>query len=326
MREVLYLKNAGRKGFIDISTLHQKVKDFMEEISSPVSEETSKAVMEMLSQALNDAKLGKIIDHEQTKAVVKRLIEEAIYTQNTLLRLLKLKRYDDYTFTHSINVCMLSVVTGYQMGMGREELEEIALGAILHDVGKIFIQKSILNKQGELSSTEFEEVKRHPIYSYRIFCADERIGEIPRLIAYQHHERYDATGYPQKLSGLQISKYAMLTAIADVYDALTTDRTYRRKYLPYEAMKLLLSLSPMHFCPKITKSFLETMSIYPPGSIVRLNTGEVGIVIRANKDAVIKPVLRLLIDERGSVLQGSAEVDLKKERHRYIVEAVDVRF
>jgi HD-GYP domain-containing protein (c-di-GMP phosphodiesterase class II) len=326
MGKILYIENKGRKGFIDQSALDKRVAEFVEKIPSPISNETNQAIIEVLSQTLNDAKLGKIIDHEPTKAVVKRLVEEVISTPNTLLRLLRMKKYDDYTFTHSINVCVLSVVTGYQLNMSTDVLEELALGAILHDVGKIFIRKEILNKQGELSNMEFEEIKRHPIYSYRVFCADQNAGQIPRLVAYQHHERYNATGYPQKLSGTQISDYAVITALADVYDALTTDRTYRRKYLPYEAMKLILSLSPGHFCSHITRAFLSTMSIYPPGSIVRLNTGEVGIVVQANKDAVLRPVIKLLVDAEGKNYAGAHQIDLVKERHRYITEAVDVRF
>jgi HD-GYP domain-containing protein (c-di-GMP phosphodiesterase class II) len=205
----------------------------------------------------------------------------------------------------------------------KENLEELGLGAILHDIGRIMIPSYILKKPGKLSKLEFEVIKKHPLHGYKILTKDKKIGEIPKLIALQHHERFNGKGYPKGLSDDEISDFAVITGLADVYDALTTDRPYRKKFSPYEAMRIIICSCPFNFNPRVGKLFVQKMSIYPAGSLVKLNTGEIGIVIRANKKAIIRPVIRLLLDASGRVIEEGAEVNLMDTPHKFIVGPVD---
>jgi HD-GYP domain-containing protein (c-di-GMP phosphodiesterase class II) len=191
-------------------------------------------------------------------------------------------------------------------------------------VGKILILSNILNKEDQLTSLEFEEIKKHPLYSYQIISEDRYIGDIPKIIAYQHQERYNGMGYPQGLKYEEINNYAVITSLADVYDALITDRTYRRGLLPYEAMKIIIGSSGIDFEPSITSAFVRSMSIYPPGSLVRLNTGEIAMVIRVSKESIIRPYIRVILNPDGQICKETIDIDLMKESKHYIIGVVDI--
>ncbi|MDI6786083.1 MAG: HD-GYP domain-containing protein [bacterium] len=321
---MIYLDAFKRKKFVERACHDKKVKEMIDLIPTVISKDTQKAVINILECISRDIKVGRVIDNHEVKIYSRRMVEEITSNQNAMMYLEKIRKYDNYTFTHSVNVCLLSVLTGMDLNLPRQEIEELALGAILHDLGKILINESILKKTERLTKVEFEEVKHHPYNSYCIISKDSAIGEIPKLIAYQHHERYNSSGYPRKLYGNQISGYAVITALADVYDALTTDRIYRRGYLPYEATKIILSFSAEKFCPKITRAFIQNISIYPPGSLVKINTGDIGIVIKVNKKLILRPVVRLLLDSSNDSYKTVNDIDLSKELDYFIVGAVDM--
>lgn len=314
----------GRKKRYPIKVIRKDIAEKIEEIPKTINKEVKKEAMNVICQVIEDVKYGRMVNSKETKKIVRNMVEEITKNRDAMLELERIKEYDNYTFVHSLNVCILSVSIGVELKIDKQNLEELALGALLHDTGKILISSSILNKEEQLTSIEFEEIKKHPLYSYQIISRDKHIGKIPKVIAYQHQERYNGLGYPEGLKFQEIDNYAVITSLADVYDALITDRVYRRAFLPYEAMKIIIGSSGIDFDPDITKAFVRSMSIYPPGSLVRLNTGEIAMVIKVNKESVIRPFIRVILDPFGVICKEVIEIDLMKEDKHYIIGVVDI--
>lgn len=321
--ESIFSKPKKKKRY-PVEIIKKDIAEKIEEIPKVIKKEVKNEAINVICQTVEDVKYGKIINSRETKKVVKNMLEEIIENREAMLELERIKEYDDYTFVHSLNVCILSMLIGLELKLDKNHLEELALGALLHDVGKTLILNSILNKEDQLSSIEFEEIKKHPLYSYQIISQDRYIGEIPKIIAYQHQERYNGLGYPQGLKHNEINNYAAVTSLADVYDALITDRVYRRALLPYEAMKVIIGSSGIDFEPNIAGTFVRSMSIYPPGSLVRLNTGEIAIVIKVSKESIIRPIIRVILDPSGTTCKEVVDIDLVKEGKHYIIGAVDI--
>ncbi|MBI4778466.1 HD-GYP domain-containing protein [Candidatus Desantisbacteria bacterium] len=285
--------------------------------------EIKKDAINCVKDTVNDVRAGKLVDKEAAKKVVRTLVEEVMNNyQHTLLNLIDIRTHDEYTFAHSINVCVLAILMGIKKRLEKEELEEIGLGGMLHDLGKIKIHHEILNKPGRLTKEEIDTMKQHPTFGYELLCFDQEIGSIPREIAYQHHEQYDGGGYPRGLRGKEIHQHAIIASLADVYDALTTDRPYRKRFLPHDAMRVLITDTDSKFSQESIRLFLEYMSIYPVGSMVRLNSGEVAVVIKSHERALIRPTLRMILDPRGDYYPEPHEIDLRKDRKRFIVGPV----
>ncbi len=285
--------------------------------------EIKKDAIDYVKTTVNDVRAGKLVDKEGARKIVRTLVEEVMNNyQHTLLNLIDIRHHDEYTFSHSINVCVLSILMGIKKRLEKEELEELGLGGMLHDLGKIRIKHEILNKPGRLTKEEVDTMKHHPTYGYELLCFDQEIGAIPREIAYQHHEQYDGGGYPRGLKGKEIHQYAIIAALADVYDALTTDRPYRKRFLPHDAMRVIITDTDSKFSQESIRLFLEHMSIYPVGSMVRLNSGEVAVVIKSHERALIRPTLRMILNPRGDYYPEAHEVDLRKDRKRFIVGPV----
>ncbi|MFH1562836.1 MAG: HD-GYP domain-containing protein [Nitrospirota bacterium] len=281
--------------------------------------------LKVIHTILQEARTGKIIDKTKIKEVISKLVEEIISKhQDSLINLIDIRSHDKYTFSHSINVCTLAALIGIKEKLKRNELEDLALGAILHDVGKTMISQKILEKPERLSVPEFEEIKKHPVYGYNILSEGEEISEISRMIVYTHHERYDGGGYPQGLTGDKIPQLAVVTSLADVYDALTTDRPYRKSLLPYDAMRIIISHTYSNFSEEAVRFLLKVMSIYPLGSLVKLNTKEIGLVIKVNEHAIVRPTIRILIDSQGEIVSPSQikDVNLSEDTSMFVVESV----
>ena len=278
-----------------------------------VSEATQKAAIEAVHNVIHNMQQGKPIDSGEAQDVVDDMVMEMMGNKDAMVNLIDIKTFDDYTFSHSVNVCALSVLIGVEMGLPAKLIKNYGVGALLHDVGKVEIQDEILNKTGALTDEEFLEMKQHPTFSRKILMQDKKISEISINIAYQHHEKVNGRGYPQGLAKNNIEFFARVAAIADVYDALTSDRIYRPKMEPYKAMKIILSGNGTHFDPDIVNVFVKHMSVYPVESIVKLSSSEIGIVIKANVSTLIAPIVRLLYDANGVKIHGKEEIDLSHD-------------
>jgi putative nucleotidyltransferase with HDIG domain len=269
---------------------------------------------DMLSQSFVLEKTSKNL----TK-VVRSILNEIKSNKELITLLSDVITYDNYIFSHSLNVTLYSLAIGTKMNLSEKELEVLGLGAILHDVGKMSIPTEILMKPGKLTNEEFDIVKAHTNNGFDILRNVITIPLIASHCAYQHHERLDGSGYPRGIKGNEIHFFARIIAVADVFDAVTSNRIYRNAMLPHEGLEILYSGVGTMFEAGIIEAFRRAVVIYPLGLTVILNDGRKGVVSRQNQELSERPVVRI-IEESGQVLRETYEVDLNKELHLIITE------
>lgn len=286
-----------------------------------IAEETHRLAVKKLYTAVEKYKFSKQLEIAPLKKVVLPLIQELLSNKNILYQTADIRSHDDYTFTHSINVCVLSTMVGHALGYQADQLRSLALGALLHDIGKTPIPLQVLNKPGPLTPEELALVKTHARIGFDILRTTPDFTFVPLQIALQHHERFDGSGYPQGLKGEEIYEYARIVAIADVYDALTSDRPYKRAYTPDVAYRIMTKESPGHFDPSFLKLFFNHVALYPVGTIVKLTFGYYAVVTEVHSNATERPILRLIADEQMKLLKHPALVNLK-DASGQIIEAV----
>lgn len=257
----------------------------------------------IVQDMMGDIRMGKQITVERVEPLVGRVVESIFRQQNALLPLAQLKNHDDYTFQHCVSVCALMTSFARALDLPREIIREIATGALLHDVGKATIPDTILNKPGKLTDTEFEQIKTHVVQSKIILETTPGISPIALAIAAQHHERFDGSGYPNRLKGEAIDRYGQMGAIVDVYDAITSDRCYHKGMPPTEALRKMLEWSKFHFNPELVQVFIRSIGIYPTGSLVRLESGRLAIVDEQRPDTLTQPCVNIIFHTRGYYLK-----------------------
>lgn len=235
-------------------------------------------------------------DLKSSLVTVENLIDYIIQDADVNSSLYDVQTYDNYTYVHSLDTCIMATFLGISCNYTGWDLKKLGIGAILHDVGKTEIPINILNKNGKLTDEEFNEIKKHPIYGVELLKKIISIPDLAIKVVAQHHERVDGKGYPYGLKNLQITNFAKIVCICDVYDAVSNDRCYRRKFSPNDAYELILSGSGTSFDSKIVEKFKNTFSVYPLGCCVKLSNEEEGYVVRQNKGFPDRPVVRVLYD------------------------------
>lgn len=278
-----------------------------------IFKQTRDRALECVKNVMRNMEKGSPTDVKEIKNTVTEMVDKAMLTQNVMTNLIFLRSYDHCIYTHSVNVCALSLIIGLYLEMDKNQLEELGCGALLHNIGMVRIPREIWDHPGTLTAEQYEEVKKHTVYGRSLLREMRGIPNIAPEIAYEHHERMNGTGYPRGIPGHKINKFAKIVAVADVYAALISDRRYRKKRVPPEAIKLILGESGNLFDQKIIRTFLSHMSIYPVGSVVLLNTGEIGIVIATNKNLPFRPKLSIVFDKEGNRLNYTKIVDLAEE-------------
>jgi HD-GYP domain-containing protein (c-di-GMP phosphodiesterase class II) len=289
-------------------------------IPETVSERTRVETIKIIRQAFTQLEDSRRINMPLIKNAVDKILDEVLGSSNALIHLVDIRAYDDYTFAHSVNVCILSLMTGISLSYNTQQLRELGIGALLHDIGKTRIPKEILDKPSCLTPAEFQEMQKHACHGFEILRHYPEIPLLSSHVALQHHERVDGSGYPRQLKGDEIHEYAKITAVTDVYDALLADRIYRPAFLPYGAIRELTRGTYTFFDPRVVAAFLENVAIYPVGSLVQLNTGDVGIVVDVNKQSQHRPVIRMLLDRHGRKPPEGQEHDLDKMPTIYITK------
>lgn len=308
---------------LELQSEYYNIKELIKGIPPMLSEETKSEAIRVINRTIANVKMGKVINDDQIKVVIKNMAQDIINNQDALINLVEIKSHDEYTFSHATNVCILLILNCIRRGFRMELIEEIATGGLLHDLGNIRISQDILLKPSRLSHKEFEEIKRHPLEGYAMLNEQgENISEITKLITLQHHERNSGQGYPHGLKEDEISEFASMVMIADVYDALTSDRPYRKKFLPHDAMRLIINQVDSGFSKEAVRLFVEDLSLYPVSSLVMLNTSEVALVIKINRKSVIRPLVKILTNPKRELLEEPMEVNLVEDKTRYILNAV----
>ncbi len=294
------------------------------EINDVVDERTRNEAKLLVKSVMEEYKVTQRFDADRVKSVVNRIIDELLYTRDIMVNLTDIKSSDDYTFSHSVNVCILSLITGIKLGLNQLRLKDLGIGALMHDIGKTLIPKEILNKASKLTNEEFEQIKKHTILGHEILKTNRDISITSAHVAIAHHERYDGSGYPLGTKGDNIHQFARIVAIADVYDALSSDRVYRKKMKPHEVLEYMLTAGEVLFDRNILEHFVRSIAIYSIGTSVVLNTGERGIVVDVNRTFPTRPIVRVVIDAGGKRLASFNEIDLTKRLNVFIEDTCDI--
>ena len=273
------------------------------EVEDVISEKTRveaiKTVKDMLGNIKREANSGRclVLPGEKLVHAVQDIIKDILSHKSLMVNLVDIRSTDSYTFGHSVNVTVLSILTGIAMGLSQNSLHHLGIGAIMHDVGKVMIPDEILNKPSSLTPEEYKIVKRHSEFGFSILDKQSEISQLAKRIALEHHEKYDGTGYPFGLKGTEIHQFSQIVGMADIFDALTADRIYRKGFLPHEAYELLAGSGGKLFDYKLVKAFLSNIAAYPVGTIVRLNTGEIGLVVNTPKGLTTRPEVRVFFNQ-----------------------------
>ncbi len=228
---------------------------------------------------LDDARLGSVINTEQAKSTVKDCVNSILRNPDALLWMVRMRNEDEYTSEHCLNVCILAIAFGRHLEMAEVDLEKLGLCGLLHDVGKMRVPSPILNKVEALTSKEFNMIKAHTVHGRNLLMASPGVPNIAVDVAYSHHERMDGAGYPRGLKAAGISEFARIVAIVDAYDAMTADRCYSRALPTTEALKRIYEDRSTHFDERLALEFIKCVGLYPPGSLVELMNGMIGIVL-----------------------------------------------
>ncbi|WP_168198230.1 HD-GYP domain-containing protein [Crassaminicella thermophila] len=292
-------------------------------IEDVICEQNRLQAKNIIRQTMKNIHMGKAVYTKDLFRAVSNILDDLLGNKDIMLNLSDIKAVDDYTFAHSVNVCVLSLITGISMGYNREKLEKLGIGAILHDIGKVAIPKEILNKPGALTDDEYKIIKNHPRLGYDILKKYTNISSLSAMIVLTHHERYDGGGYPLGKKEKEIHEFSRIVAVADVYDALTSDRVYKKKILPHEAVEYLISMGNHQFDYEIVKSFVMHVASYPLGTMVRLSTGEKGIVAEVDKNYPNRPKIRCLWDKDGKRYDKAVEIELINHPNITIIDVLE---
>lgn len=264
------------------------------------------AVMSMF----REVRMGKAIRLENAASLVEDISESVNRNVSALITLARLKNQDDYTYMHSVAVCALMIALAKQLNLNEQQIKEAGTAGLLHDIGKMSVDSTILNKPGKLTDLEFEKVRRHPEKGHEYLLQAGGISDAALDVCLHHHERVDGTGYPKRLKGGELSLYAKMGAICDVYDAITSNRPYKAGWCPADSIKKMASWSGTHFDTDIFKAFVKTVGIYPVGTLVRLASGRLGVVVDQNAKSLLAPRLRIFFSIKSNTYLPPVMIDL----------------
>lgn len=266
------------------------------ETELPRAREVYSQAYDYVTEMFREIRIDRSIPFDQARSLAEHTVDSIANNENAMLWLTLLKEKDEYTTYHSINVCVLSVLFGRHLGLNEEKLNLLGYGALLHDIGKMRIPLRILNKNSKLSREELQLMQQHPVLGGRLLREREDIPPVVRDIVLSHHERVDGSGYPRGLKGEELGLMPMIVSIADVYDAVTSDRAYHDRLSPHEALNLMYGWASSHFREELLEAFIRCLGIYPVGSLVELSSGEVAMVLTVNRVHHLLPLVLLVLD------------------------------
>jgi len=299
---------------IGVTMLYIKDPQFEDiEVADMVSEETKRAVMQRMGETFESIRSGKEVNTRAINGSIENLLDEIMKNKEVLLQLSDIRTKDNELYVHALNVCMMSVLIGIHMGLSIQQLRELAVGAMLHDIGKL----------EAIADDAADDVRKH--HTWRGFEMLKNKRELSLLVAhvaFQHHERMDGEGIPRQLPGDQIHLYAKITAVADTYDNLLFDLSTGRRMLPHEACEHMMVLAGTQLDRDIVIHFLRTVSVYPTGASVKLSSKETGVVVGQHRGLPGRPVVRVVKSDRTDRELDVKEIDLAKHTTVFIEQVL----
>lgn len=284
---------------------------FKDEIK--VAKKIRGASVKIVKDFMSNAAQGASIDHEKVELASKTLTGSVFRNVDALLSLTALKDYSEHTYTHSVNVCCLTLAIAFVSGVSEEEAAIIGVGGLLHDIGKSKIPLSVLDKPGPLTDGERKVIMSHPLFGEEILKTMDDVADEVFYMTGQHHEKVSGKGYPRGLTGSAMHPWAKMTAVADVYDALTSARPYKPGLPPHIALRVIFDGKGTDFDESVVDTFIKQLGIYPVGSFVKLNTEEMGVVTEVNADDSMRPKIGVIFSQFGKRRPSPMPVDLYKE-------------
>ena len=308
------------KSLEDRLFLQHKGKPILK-LDDPTVKKTKQEAIDTAHKILEKVSQSSTVATSEAVHTAREIIKAITDNHQAFINIASVKAYDEYTFEHSVNVATYTTIIAKEYGIATEKLSSICTGALLHDVGKMLVDQEILNKPGKLTDDEFEVIKTHSGKGYEMLI-ENNVDEEVAVIAHGHHKRCDGGGYPNELPGDKMPESVQMCAIADVYDALTADRVYRKAMSATSAMKIILSESGKQFNEKIVSVFQRTIGIYPIGATVKLNNGYTARVIDQN-EGIVRPVIQLLSDSDENELEDKTIINLMDNEELFIVDCMD---
>ncbi|WP_286789251.1 MULTISPECIES: HD-GYP domain-containing protein [unclassified Pseudomonas] len=259
---------------------------------------------------LEDARMGQVVEMGDAASLVEEISNSVLRHPNALISLARLKTSDEYTYLHSVAVSALMIAVTRTLSLGETAARQAGLAGLLHDIGKMTMPLEVLNKPGKLTDEEFIIMQGHPRAGERILTAWQA-DETAIDVCLHHHEKYDGSGYPDKLSGEQISLMSRIATVCDVYDAVTSDRPYKRGWDPAESVKRMAEWKG-HFDPHVFQAFVKAVGIYPVGSLVKLESERLAVVVEQNPKSLLTPTVKVFYDARHKKPIGHGVIDLPR--------------
>ena len=270
------------------------------EIPDAISEETRVNCKRILRQTMDDFENHTVVDMSEMSKTIHSIIDEILANPDVQISLNDISAADEYTFSHSVSTTVYSLLIAKKLNYSMKMMEKLATGALLHDMGKILLDNKILNKKGELSPEEFSHIQKHTTLGYHMLNKFASLTELSRIIALHHHERMDGSGYPGGYMAGELHEFSRIVAIADVYDALVSDRCYRKRWSSNNAVNYLVENAETKFDIKLVSILIKQIAIYPNGSMVRLSNNATGIIKEQNMNFPLRPIVRVITDEMGN--------------------------
>ena len=258
----------------------------------------------------SQAKLGRVVEVGRLQEVVESMLDNLLQDPAAVLGLTAIKGHDDYTLNHSINVCILAISLGTALGLTQDDLRSLGLAALLYDIGKVRVPEDVLMKSGPLTSDEWALVKKHSEEGADLLKRLNISDKMPMVVAYEHHQRHDLLGYPDS-SGAEQHLFSKIVAVCDAYDAMTTNRPFRREIRPDKALAVLMQGREKAYDPGVTKQLVAMLGIYPMGAVVTLDDGTTAVVYRVNSDDLLHPRVKVLADAVGRWNEAPEVRDLR---------------
>ncbi|NQZ80732.1 MAG: HD-GYP domain-containing protein [Colwellia sp.] len=270
---------------------------------------------ELQQRIINDLTKEKTIKIKDVQESTDAIVDSIFRNQDALSCMSRLRLKNDYLIEHALNVSILMTIFCKHLGIEKTLIEQIALGAFLHDIGKVLVPDHILSKSGKYTEDEFEEMKKHVSLGVKILEDTPDISHVVMSMVKEHHERLNGQGYPYQLADEAISKYGRMIAIVDSYDAMTAERIYKSSMHPIQAFKNLMKEAPNSYDKELVNQFVQCLGLYPVGTLVKLSSGKLGLISQVNKSKPLQPFVRIFYNTRLNQAIAMKEIDLSKPKN-----------